>query len=663
MKKLFLTIFIVLLSVLCITGCEKGSIEESEKAFEEFLNAKNIQLDMLMRVEKDEDIVQSKLLSFAVNGQDIKLDLTQYDMSFVYIDFSKNLYYENREKGNERCYVDNVRDFVDVIKEESKDAKTIDIKNYLTEITYQKTSVEFNFDVAKILVKLGGMGIVNVGSQKVDPIKVTATVDDGKITEVNMDLAPTIKKIVGEDAPSVYTITAKNIDYKNVEIKIPTVTTSIPNLGTDIGIFDIIISDLDKVTNGNSGGNSNTGGNTGNNNVQPNYSLSLYRYDYYVAKGKEIDINGVIYNNSDTVAYLKDCNYTVTPQIDLQRAGKTDHTISLEVDGTVLSSKITITVIEEQKANENFTIGVDSIYNVFDMGEYLLIASKDKLYKYDTSSKQVVANVSLIYTANSIYTKGEYLFVAANDIKQKAYLENDAYRGTVSKIKIEDFSLVNQVTVNCCPYSIFVDNRDSVIVGKGYDQHIEYSEVDMSTGELKNVLSGYQKDYLIYDEQKDAFLSVTQNISSSNEWYFYGDNAYNSAGKKSTLAIEKISYVSDNGKTIISVTGAKSFVYAVYNQAKQDYESKEYTQSTLPEFNYTDNVKFIDIEGDEVYRVLSYAGNRTMGCIMVYNTVNDEQEYKLIELEDKMLTNMFVVDGVVYVNYDNDNKLYAYEIN
>ena len=61
--------------------------------------------------------------------------------------------------------------------------------------------------------------------------------------------------------------------------------------------------------------------------------------------------------------------------------------------------------------------------------------------------------------------------------------------------------------------------------------------------------------------------------------------------------------------------------------------------------------------------MLSYAGNRTMGCVMVYNTVNDEQEYKLIELEDKMLTNMFVVDGVVYVNYDNDNKLYAYEIN
>lgn len=27
------------------------------------------------------------------------------------------------------------------------------------------------------------------------------------------------------------------------------------------------------------------------------------------------------------------------------------------------------------------------------------------------------------------------------------------------------------------------------------------------------------------------------------------------------------------------------------------------------------------------------------------------------------ITNMVVVDGVVYVNYDNDNKLYAYEIN
>ena len=94
--------------------------------------------------------------------------------------------------------------------------------------------------------------------------------------------------------------------------------------------------------------------------------------------------------------------------------------------------------------------------------------------------------------------KDNYVYVAAN--YPVIGYNYDNLKGTITQIELDSFTIKKQMEVPFYPYSIFVDNRDNIVVGKGKDQHIKYSLINFDTEEIKDLehLYGYEKDYLIY---------------------------------------------------------------------------------------------------------------------------------------------------------------------
>lgn len=651
MKKLFLTIFIVLLSVLLVVGCQNEEdinddsvgqtveFEKEKQAFDTFTSAKNIQFSIYGRFGDNGAVKLEKAVELAIAGEKIQITFDGMDANLIYVGTNKNIYYERTIGITEYKFISNLGE----LTEESEDKNNVlNLSDCITNVVYKDSLIEFDFDVASIYTAIMGE---NDDGTEIPPMKATVTIENNAVKEIILDVGTMIKDMLGITSDvEEFSIVIKDIKYGNVKINPPLVAVSGYKRLSVEDFIKLIMEELGFVTE------------------IPNYEMQLNVSDYCITEGKDLILDGIIKLDGKTVAKLADCTVTFEPQLDLTKIGKTEYLIGVNTGYSVLTATITVTVLQKEESTGSIELDVDGIYRIFDADGNKLIASKNKLYKYDIKNNQKLGEVDLIYTANSIYTKDGFLYVAANDLDSERYLEDDEYRGTVSKIKLEDFSLVNQVTVNCYPYSIFVDKRDNVIIGKGLDQWIEYSIVDMTTGNLSSVTEGYNMDYLIYNEQKDAFLSVTQSRSSGNRWYYYQDNGYQQ-GEKSENEISAITKIYNNGRIMINTVFVNEFAIAIYDSNKKDYVTQEYTHSVLPGYNSSFYSQFIELDGGKVYRVMLPSSFWGTGCVVIYDTVTNELEYRLIKMDSVDITNMFVVDGVVYVNYDNDNKLCAYEIN
>ena len=650
MKKLFLTIFIVLLSVLLVVGCQNEEdinddsvgqtveFEKEKQAFDTFTSAKNIQFSIYGRFGDNGETIFEKAVELAIAGEKIQITFDGMDANLIYVGTNKNIYYERTIGITEYKFISNLGE----LTEESEDKNSVlNLSDCITNVVYKDSLIEFDFDVASIYTAI--MGESDDGTE-IPPMKATVTIENNAVKEIILDVGTMIKDMLGITSDvEEFSIVIKDIKYGNVKINPPLVAVSGYKRLSVEDFIKLIMEELGFVTE------------------IPNYEMQLNVSDYCITEGKDLILDGIIKLDGKTVAKLADCTVTFEPQLDLTKIGKTEYLIGVNTGYSVLTATITVTVLQKEESTGSIELDVDGIYRIFDADGNKLIASKNKIYKYDIKNNQKLGEVDLIYTANSIYTKGGFLYVAANDLDSERYLEDDEYRGTVSKIKLEDFSLVNQVTVNCYPYSIFVDKRDNVIIGKGLDQWIEYSIVDMTTGNLSSVTYGYNMDYLIYNEQKDAFLSVTQSISSGNDWYYYKNNGYQQ-GEESENKINDVIKIYYNGGIVLDTVFANEFTIAIYDSNKKDYVTKKYTYGVLSGYDSFSYSQFIELDGGKVYRVTGPSGFWGTACVVIYDTVTNEVEYRLVKIDSADITNMAVVDGVVYVNYANDNKLYAYEI-
>ncbi len=651
MKKLFLTIFIVLLSVLLVVGCQNEEdinddsvgqtveFEKEKQAFDTFTSAKNIQFSIYGRFGDNGETILEKAVELAIAGEKIQITFDGMDANLIYVGTNKNIYYERTIGITEYKFISNLGE----LTEESEDKNNVlNLSDCITNVVYKDSLIEFDFDVASIYTAI--MGESDDGTE-IPPMKAMVTIENDAVKEIILDVGTMIKDMLGITSDvEEFSIVINDIKYGNVKINPPLVAVSGYKRLSVEDFIKLIMEELGFVTE------------------IPNYEMQLNVSDYCITEGKDLILDGIIKLDGKTVAKLADCTVMFEPQLDLTKIGKTEYLIGVNTGYSVLTATITVTVLQKEESTGSIELDVDGIYRIFDADGNKLIASKNKLYKYDIKNNQKLGEVDLIYTANSIYTKDGFLYVAANDLDSERYLEDDEYRGTVSKIKLEDFSLVNQVTVNCYPYSIFVDKRDNVIIGKGLDQWIEYSIVDMTTGNLSSVTYGYNMDYLIYNEQKDAFLSVTQSISSGNDWYYYKNNGYQQ-GEESENKINDVIKIYYNGGIVLDTVFANEFTIAIYDSNKKDYVTKKYTYGVLSGYDSFSYSQFIELDGGKVYRVTGPSGFWGTACVVIYDTVTNEVEYRLVKIDSADITNMAVVDGVVYVNYDNDNKLYAYEIN
>lgn len=157
----------------------------------------------------------------------------------------------------------------------------------------------------------------------------------------------------------------------------------------------------------------------------------------------------------------------------------------------------------------------------FKIGDYAYLCDKKYLYKYDAKFTAFYGKLDLKCQGISHYVKDGYLYVAAHYPYTTTYNDSDSYDGSVTQINLYNFSIVKQVHVKCLPESIIVDNRGYVYLSRGANQHVNNVQVNMETGELTPIFSGYQGDILLYDSVNDAIIALTPRITSDNYIYKY----------------------------------------------------------------------------------------------------------------------------------------------
>ena len=232
------------------------------------------------------------------------------------------------------------------------------------------------------------------------------------------------------------------------------------------------------------------------------------------------DENGKIselkYDYKDITTKIQVFNYTNNKKKDAVDIGIEEIDVPEIEDCRTLIYEELLEYIENGTVASSIKLEIKNITYGFKIDDYIYLCDSRYLYKYEKNSNKLCGKLDLQCRGISHYVKGEYLYVAAHFPYYSTFNDEDAYDGSVTKIKLSDFTIDKQVHVKCLPESIIVDNRDNVILSKGANQHVNCVQVDMETGALKNVFRSYQRDKLLYDSINDVIIMLTVSTSEDN---------------------------------------------------------------------------------------------------------------------------------------------------
>ena len=353
-------------------------------------------------------------------------------------------------------------------------------------------------------------------------------------------------------------------------------------------------------------------GNNNNSNNTPvynpnDYYLQLPTHNYVVNTGETLELEGVIRRAGGKFENIEQVDLYLNEDIDFNFPGQYDRKIMCKFNGYTYEQPISVLVVDLQqttmKKEFEFLSEINKIFSYDDT--YVLISDNQYLYKYNVKTNISEGKVDLKCIAQDVYFKGEFLYVLAHYPYTSTYLEDDAYNSTITKIKLSDFSLVDQMTIDCLGYSFFVDKYDNILVSKGANQHIKYMLVNLEEKTKENIISGYQDDYFVYKEEKDAFLVITQRLSGNNYYLSYKEGQYVSERINSSCSAEKVICTDKNDNLIIHQCldhEEIKITYDKYDEELGDYNSYQ--------------VKIGDklFSGIEVFSAIYYNENKIYYC-------------------------------------------------
>jgi len=621
MKKIFSLITVFLLSI-CLISCN----DKERTVYDEFINSKKTTCDFYVET----DIQEAKHI----------VTFESIDNGFTFITNDGIDIYTYIKELNTLILFDSVN-----IVTYNKKTKLLpkSLGSYFSNPKFSTQKIRCDFDLKGFLVD-HGFGLSSDYKQDIGMVDCEIKTNDTKVTEFSIDLSKVLSKSLLGNAKTCNLI-AKNIKYGD----------DFSPLYTYYEFNDIYASNKDlgklfreEIINRLAGIN------------KDHYKLSLDNY-YALKKGEELILKGQIVKNEQTIISLEECEIVFDREIDYKANVENKYTVKIIYGNFYKIANIYVTIYDETEVSD--TIFLESIYirDIFKYENYFLISDDTKLYKYNYETKEIEGEVLLKCIANSLYFKEGYLYVAANYPYSSGYLEDDAYDGTISKIDFETFTLLDQMHVDCFPYSICVDKRDKIIISKGHNQAIQYSIIDLENKTIEDIFYGYEKDCLIYNEEKDAFLSITPGLTSGNSWYFYQNGSYSSREVDSSLGVKGVSYISFDGSVIVSSKGENGFDYAKYNDDIKDYVT-EFYQNDEDELNQFYSRYYITVYNDLVYHLKVKEGNKT-ASLVIFNIKSREYESCTMKLEGKEIVGIEVIDNKLYIAYERDQKIYIHDLN
>lgn len=350
-------------------------------------------------------------------------------------------------------------------------------------------------------------------------------------------------------------------------------------------------------------------------------------------------ISELKYNYQEITMKIQVHNYSNKKKDDPEDLGIEEISVPKIEDCRTLTYEEFLEYLENGIVASSIQLEVRDITYGFKIDDYIYLCDKRYLYKYEKNSNKLCGKLDLQCRGISHYVKGEYLYVAAHFPYTSTFNDSDAYDGSVTKIKLSDFTIDKQVHVECLPESIIVDNRDNVILSKGANQHVYCSQVDMETGALSDIFKSYQDDKLLYDPINDVIILITVSISSNNEVYKYNGSEWVKDGYSS---IEQ---------TGLYYNGENSYVtrYGIYefNSFTKDYVFDEFDY----EFPMFTTLRYVTADKEKAYILYSDIFEEVnTEYIILFDIETDT--YKTIEIPSAYCAEIkfaYVDSGILYM--------------
>ena len=492
MKKFSLFIF-CLLSLFIISACSSNKTLDETTAKDKFLaftNSSNLEYDAYLKLTVSQTEITTKLFSYQQEEEKFMVDFSDTDLIsdklfLYYDDLFDRLLLGNETEG--------------YITKLNSNGLTTDFANYLTDFSLAENVLKLKLDLAGLISNSTNLPPEN----EIEPINVKVYFANLAIEEISYDLnglAPTM----GTNTE----IIIKNIKMEATEVNIPVYTSKYQTIANEDFFLAIVnlMSSLNPTLPGNPDNNPDI---TPDDEPSTEIKYGLRVHDSYdiSVKADNIDAYGTIYSSLGT---SESVSLKLETAIPFHEAGSYPVRFSYEYLGTTYYADSVINIIDSTIKPSNLSISIqDKIKNSFIIDNYLYLATKDKLYKYDLTTNSLVGNaIDIKCRANKIVPYGDYLYVLANYEYSSEYLDEYQYRGTITKINKADFTIATILDVNYYPYDVDFKDENTLFVTKGLNQHVSLEEVDLVNKISKPILGSYAKDNILYDKENEIIYII-----------------------------------------------------------------------------------------------------------------------------------------------------------
>lgn len=362
------------------------------------------------------------------------------------------------------------------------------------------------------------------------------------------------------------------------------------------------------------------------------YRLVLEQeYEIAVWQDKMNNITGKIVGSDNSTDY---CDVKLITEIPFHKPGRYDAEFSCDYLGETYTCSTIINIVDSTVEFEKLNINIDNIKNTFSVDNFLYITTNERLYRYNLVTNQLDSNyIDLKCEANKIVPYNNFLYILAHYEYSSEYLDEYDYRGTITKVYVDNFTVNDQMDVNYFPYDIEFEDENILYISKGLNQHVSLEKVNLKEKTSTKFLNSYEKDNLLYDKENNIFYLLNNNSS------------------KYVFDKEKNEYV-ENYNTIFG---------PIYNYLRKN--NYIFTMDGYFDISDFNNIRFKNINFNVGGRIVTMAYDSKQNTIYYlyenysihnyalysYSLNDDTINKELITVKDNSFNTMNAYDGKIYL--------------
>ena len=477
MKKKNVILFLISL-VLVLSGCKSSK----ERQFYRFLNSRKVDLTMSIRAEAQGVKTTLDFVDIIVYKEFLSISFPTSEKSIIVDSKEGKNYYDSETSGK-------------IMTTFEKDEETKEISYYISDIYVANDRLYFSINVKEALTVTNGEEFLPITTDKID---CSVSFINNRVSSMHIDL---LSYVDIEIDPSIKLDLIIKVNEYGRKVKKPKIDKEQYKLVDEEEFAVTFASEfLGEIMSSIPGLNVNQKPPV---EVNPNNcTLYVSQQKYTINKGENIDLVGHLKWEDGGYINVPEGSIKFEKNIDFNKPGIYYSKAICDYEGHTFKTdfNIEVLIIDPVKTTNKEYGFLDKITNVYSYNDqYILVCNNNKVYKYNLSTEKVEGELNLIENIKDIKLKEGYLYVLTNSSISK---EDTSYNSSLTKIKFEDFSLVEQMKIENLGDRFFIDNRNELVVSKKNDQKVDLILVNLENQTSNTLFECSKDDYFVYKTKK-----------------------------------------------------------------------------------------------------------------------------------------------------------------